>query len=416
MSSSPPAAIPLPNDFRIRIEAIKVATNGNELLQCLRDLPTGRDSKAQGYSFNRFIKVLFREAKLPPDFSAQNYGSMKVGEKTVLHSSISNLTLEVHGKDLFEKLKDSILFSYDVLPVVANVAEVGESVFANRWAFMAEYMVHPAAREGLEAYHKKIPQEGKNLLLTDGMKAHRLSQVAALMKTCVEEVAPSVSNLFGEKWPALASIHPEKGSFADVDQFSALWTEAKNAFDILKANLDKSGSQESGEIADSTALEFCKYNQRTCKVNHFYLWLCWKEQDLNILSNTLSAGVATGGDDPATPYSRSAVPSANSTGSAVKQSYQDRKASKGQHLDKVAGVIAEVLKTSLHSLHPSTPEEQSKKRSAAYLEREAEQTLNLKLKRQREAIEAPSFGSLDVWLQDKMKASYANTLSQCNEL
>ena len=276
-------------------------------------------------------------------------------------------------------------------------------------------MVHPAAREGLEAYHKKIPQEGKNLLLTDGMKAHRLSQVAALMKTCLEEVAPSVSNLFCERWPALANIHPEKGVFADVDQFAALLTEAKNAFDILKSNLDKSGSQESGEIADSTALEFCKYNQRTCKLNHFYLWLCWKEQDLNFLSNTLSAGVATGGDDPATPYSRSATPSGISTGSSVKQSYQDRKASKGQHLDKVAGVIAEVLKKSLQSLNPSTPEELSKKRSSAYLEREAEQTLNLKLKRQREAIEAPSFGSLEVWLQDKMRASYANTLSQCNE-
>ena len=133
------------------------------------------------------------------------------------------------------------------------------------------------------------------------------------------------------------------------------------------------------------------------------------------LSNTLSAGVATGGDDPATPCSRSATPSGISTGSSVEQSYQDRKASKGQQLDKVAGVIAEVLKTSLQSLHPSTPEECSRKRSSAYFEREAEQTLNLKLKQQREAIEAPSFGSLDVWLQDKMRASYANTLSQCNE-
>ena len=122
---------------------------------------------------------------------------------------------------------------------------------------MAEYMAHPAARKGLETYHKKIPQEGKNLLLTDRMKAHRLSQVAALMKTCVEEVAPSLSNLFGERWPALANIHLEKGVFADVDQFAALLTEAKNAFYILKSNLDKSDSQKSEEIADSTALEFC---------------------------------------------------------------------------------------------------------------------------------------------------------------
>ena len=208
MDASPPPATPVPNDISAKIVAIRVAVTGNELFQCLKDLPTGHDSKAQGYTFNRFIKVLFKEGKLPPDFSAQNYGSMKVGEKTIIHSSISSLTLEVHGKDLFDKLKDTILFSYDITPIIVNVAEVGESVVVNRWALMAEYMVHPAAREGLEAYHKKIPQEGKNLILTDGMKVHRLSQVAALMKTCVEEVAPSVSNLFGERWPALANIHP----------------------------------------------------------------------------------------------------------------------------------------------------------------------------------------------------------------
>ena len=98
--------------------------------------------------------MLFREGKLPPEFTAQNYGSIEVGEKTIIHSSISTLTLEVHGKDLFDKLKDSILFSYDILPIVANIAENGEGIVADRWALMAEYMVHPAAREGLEAYHK----------------------------------------------------------------------------------------------------------------------------------------------------------------------------------------------------------------------------------------------------------------------
>ena len=118
---------------------------------------------------------------------------------------------------------------------------------------MAEFMIHPSALDALENYHRKIPQDGKNLLLTDGMKAHRRSQVAGLMKICVEDVAPNVTNLFGDKWPALANIHPE-------NSFSPLLTETRNAFDILKANLDKSGSQESGEIADSTALEFCKYN------------------------------------------------------------------------------------------------------------------------------------------------------------
>ena len=220
---------------------------------------------------------------------------MKVGEKAPLHASMRSLSIEVHGKDLFNKLKDSILFSYDVFPTAVHVSEPTEGVMVNRWALMAEFMIHPSALDALENYHRKIPQDGKNLLLTDGMKAHRRSQVAGLMKICVEDVAPNVTNLFGDKWPALANIHPEKGTFTDVEQFSALLTETKNGFDILKANLDKSGTQESGEIADSTALEFCKYNQRTCKLNHFYLWPSWSGKDLNYLSNNLQEGVATGG-------------------------------------------------------------------------------------------------------------------------
>lgn len=251
-----------------RIAAIKAATTGLELLECLQALPTGRDSKSQGYTFNRFIKVMFKEGKLPPEFGSQNYGSVKVGEKAVLHTSMRGLTLEIHGKDFFEKLKDSILVSYDITPIIASATEATEGVVVNRWALMAEFLIHPSALDALEASHTKIPQEGKNLLLTDGMKAHRRNQIAGLMKICLEDVAPNVSHLFGEKWPALSSIRPEKGTFGDVEQFGALLTETKNAFDILKANLDKSGTQESGEIADSTALEFCKYNQRTCKLNH----------------------------------------------------------------------------------------------------------------------------------------------------
>ena len=272
----------------MKIAAIRAATTGLQFFESLLALPTGRDSKSQGYTFNHFIKVMFKEGKLPPEFGAQNYGSMKVGEKATLHASIKGLTVEIHGKELFDKLRDSILISYDIVPITVAVTEVTEGVVVNRWALMAEFLVHPSALDALEAHHNKIPQEGKNLLLTDGMKNHRRTQMAELMRICEEDVAPHVSNLFGEKWPALLNIHPENGKFSDAEQFSALLTESKNAFDILKANLDKSGTQESGEIADSTALEFCKYNQRTCKLNHFYLWLCWKGKDLNFLSNSLS--------------------------------------------------------------------------------------------------------------------------------
>jgi hypothetical protein len=94
------------------------------------------------------------------------------------------------------------------------------------------------------------------------MKQHRMSQVAGLMKLCMEEVAPNVRNCFGARWPALMHIHPEKGGFTDAEQFGSLMTEMRNVFDVLKSNLSKSGTQESGEILDGTALEFCKYHQR----------------------------------------------------------------------------------------------------------------------------------------------------------
>ena len=333
-----------------RVAAVKSATTGQELFECLQALPTERDSKSQGYSFNRFIKVMYKEGKLPPEFGAQNYGSMKA----ILHSSIRSLSVEVHGKDIFDKLKDSILVSYDVLLTAVHVSEPTEGVMVNRWALMAEFKVHPSALDALEDYHKKIPQEDKTLLLTDGMKAHRKSQVAASMKFCLEDVAPNISNLFGDiMWPALANIRPEKGTFTDVDQFSALLTGTKKAFDILKANLDKSGTQESGEMADSTALEFCKYNQRTCKLNHLYLWLSWSGKDLNYLSNNLQEGVATGGGEPAPQYSRVSASSNASVGSSVKSSAAQRKAVKGNHLEKVAMTISEV--TSLQSMKPTSP-------------------------------------------------------------
>ena len=74
-------------------------------------------------------------------------------------------------------------------------------------------------------------------------------------------------NCFGARWPALVHIHPDKGGFTDAEQFGSLMTEKRNVFDVLKSNLSNSGTQESGEILDGTALEFCKYNQRTAKLN-----------------------------------------------------------------------------------------------------------------------------------------------------
>jgi hypothetical protein len=79
----------------------------------------------------------------------------------------------------------------------------------------------------------------------------------------------------------------------------------KNAgtWEVLKANLTQSGTQESGVIIDSTAYEFCKFGQRTCKLNQFYMWLLWKDQDLLFLSNSLAEGTAAD-SNASTPYSR----------------------------------------------------------------------------------------------------------------
>ena len=399
-----------------RITAIKVVATGDGFFECLQAIQPGRNANSQGYTYNRFIKVLNAEGLLPPEFATMNYGGMKVAQKNMIHSTIKSLSIDVHGERLFESLREAILTSY-VTATTSAVPEVSEGVVVNRWALMAEFYIHPVSREGLENYSNKIPQEGKNHLLTDGMKQHRQGQITDLMRTCIEEVKPLVNNCFGERWPALLNIHPEKGTFTDVEQFSALLTEVKNTFDILKANLSMSGTQESGEILDGTALHFCKYGQRTAKLNHFYLWLCWKDKDLNFLSNTLQEGVATGGGTAAEPYSRSVVSSTPTSGASVKSSYAERKAAKGTQIDKVTSSISDVIKLSLGSILPekSHSAEHTAARAEAYLLREAEQTLNLKLKRQREAIEAPSFIELSPSLQRKLRKSYATTLSECNE-
>ena len=86
-------------------------------------------------------------------------------------------------------------------------------------------------------------------------------------------------------------------------------------------------------------------------------------------------------------------------------------------MEKVAITIGEVLKTSLGPLlqDRSGTSEQISSRSEAIRLRDNEQILNLKLKRQREAIEAPSYSLLSSSLQTKLRECYENTLSECNQ-
>ena len=108
-----------------------------------------------------------------------------------------------------------MLFSYNILPPVA-VAEAREKIMVNRWALLSEFYIHPLSQDALENYFTKIPLKKKKLLLTNGMKQYRVSQIAALMELCEEEIAPNVRNCFGERWPALAFIHPENANVIDA--------------------------------------------------------------------------------------------------------------------------------------------------------------------------------------------------------
>ena len=135
------------------------------------------------------------------------------------------------------------------------------------------------------------------------------------------------------------------------------------------------------------------------------------------MSNNLVEGVATGGDTPPEPYSRS-LASSQASGSSTKRTLTERKASKGAHFEKVAATIGDVIQKSLGSLQPeqSASSELATARTQAYLSRENEQTLEVKLKRQRETIEAPSFQELSPELQRQPKRSYAMTLRECNNI
>ena len=67
------------------VENIRAVNSGDEFFACLQAIPPGRIAKSQGYSYNRFIRVLNFSGNLPVDFTELNYGSMKIGPKNLLH-------------------------------------------------------------------------------------------------------------------------------------------------------------------------------------------------------------------------------------------------------------------------------------------------------------------------------------------
>jgi hypothetical protein len=113
-------------------------------------------------------------------------------------------------------------------------------------------MSKPKSRDALTDYFKKLGPQGRNSILNEGMGNCKRDKLHELHHICMDDVATDVSNGFSEEWKALKCIHPEHVSFLHLDNFSDLMTEMKNTFDILKSNLSQSGTQESGEILDTT--------------------------------------------------------------------------------------------------------------------------------------------------------------------
>ena len=316
-----------------------------------------------------------------------------------MNGIIGALTQETHGKDIFDKLKDAALNRTEVV-VAVNESENEGGILVNRWALMIEFYVHPSSREELTKYFTKLSSDERPGVLTDGIKNHKRTAITELLRICMEEVAPNVRNCFGNEWQSLSSIHPENGTFPSHDIFIALLSEVRSSWDVLKSNLTKSGTQESGVVHDSTAFEFCKYGQRTCKLHHFYMWLKWNKEDIQFLSNSLTEGVAADGNT-VTPYTRGAP----REGSVIKLSAGERKTAKVSHTEKIIGSIGKTVGDAILTSQ-STVDPGQALRDAAYIQKQGEVTVSLNLKRLRDTIEAPSFTNFSPDTQTRVKNKY----------
>lgn len=385
------------------VEVFLVAQTGNDVFNYLQALLPGRSAKNQGFSYNRVVKLLNSNGHLPADFGNISYGLMKAGQKSPLHGIIQGLNQEKNGKDLFDKLKDAVLNKHDIIsPINDSDAEGG--VIVNCWALMAQFYVYLSSRDELTRFFTKLSSDERPGVLTDGIKNHKRAAVTELLRICMDEVAPTVRNCFGGEWPALATIHPENGNFASHDMFLSLFGEARSSWDVLKSNLTKSGTQESGAILDSTAFDYCKYGQRTCKLHHFYLWLKWKKEDVQFLSNSLADGVAANGNS-STPYARK---NSGSTSSS-KLSQSERRAAKGTDTEKMIGSIS---KTVAFLSLPTTSSRDTgiAARTAAYVAKEEQMTVSISLKRLRDTIESTSFSDFSPSTQKRVQDKYRDAV------
>lgn len=94
---------------------VSAAIDGTVILNFLKGLAPGRTARSQAYSYNRTMKVLKSHNLLEANFTTVSYGLMKQAQKNLLDGVIGSLTSEIHGKEIFDKLKD-VLFLSNSLP------------------------------------------------------------------------------------------------------------------------------------------------------------------------------------------------------------------------------------------------------------------------------------------------------------
>ena len=282
---------PLALSSMFTIERMNSMNTGANLLEFLNSIPTGRTMYHRGLTFTRVLKSMKNLDLLHPSQQYENinsYGGLNSQQKNYFEGVIQSLNRRTDPEN-FQTVAESILGAnrrVDFIPV-ADV-EVG-SVTVNRYALLCHAMVDPRLTPLWVNYNTSITAGNRHNALTEGISVSNNEHIDALISAIIDTVKSDVSNILKHEYNIFNNIHPEHGNFSrDVrHQFTSLVTQAKNNFDTLWYRLDKSGRNENGDILDATAMNFCKYGQRTVNVSHFYQYMLWKDQDLLFLSNRL---------------------------------------------------------------------------------------------------------------------------------
>ena len=274
------------------VEVMNSKDTGAEVIEFINSLPTGRTKYHRGLTSNRVLKALKSRKILPERFhSINSYAAMNGNQRQFFEATLASISRTQNSED-FQAVVEAIVNvnrkSNDLIP--AAPVEVG-SAAVNRYALLCHAMIDPRLHPLWVEYNAAVPAADRRNRLTEGVSLHANEVADRLLVAIRDVVAADVTNLLKNDFNIFDTIHPEMGTLEDRVQLGTLCTQLKNNFDTLWYRLNKSGRNESGEILDVTAMQFCKYGQRTVNVSHFYQYLLWKDQDLLFLSNRLPDGV-----------------------------------------------------------------------------------------------------------------------------